>query len=139
VEIYFKVFILTHFKMLDSEIISVLVTIYNFKLNLFQFVIGLLMALNTYNGPILWMLLLLRQLKDPIRNNVDSFRVFAFFRGSQLFVFSLVCLVCRYHLFVWTVFSPKLLYQGMETLVVTSLVIFVNLMRCVCHFKLKVQ
>ena len=39
-------------------------------------------------------------------------------RALPLAVYSVLVTVERYHLFVWTVFSPKLLYEGMTTLVV---------------------
>ena len=90
------------------------------KLNFFQVTIGTLMALNTYNGPIIWTLQLIKQVRRLGEGNlIEFYRSVAFFRGCELFVFSLVCLISRYHLFVWTVFSPKLLYEAMETLVIT--------------------
>ena len=45
--------------------------------------------------------------------------------GGQVIVMSLLCTGMRFHLFVWTVFSPKLLYLGMELVVTTTfLVVF---------------
>ena len=101
------------------------------------------MSLNTYSGPILWMLLLLRQFAFTSRANFielnPCLKTFAFYRGCELFFFTIVCVVSRYHLFVWTVFSPKLLYQGMQTVVLTSSAIFVNFLQILLHFKSKME
>ena len=101
------------------------------------------MSLNTYNGPILWFLLLFTKLEFTSRTSFievnHCLKTFAFYRGCELLFFTVVCLVSRYHLFVWTVFSPKLLYEGMQTVVVTSSAIFVNLMQILMQFKLKVE
>ena len=39
------------------------------------------------------------------------------FRSARLLFFLAVVAAQRYHLFVWTVFSPKLLYEAAESLV----------------------
>ena len=44
-------------------------------------------------------------------------------RALPLAVYTVLVSAQRYHLFVWTVFSPKLLYEGMHTLVVSILVL----------------
>ena len=41
-------------------------------------------------------------------------------RVLPLAVYTCLTTLQRYHLFVWTVFSPKLLYEGMHTVVVSS-------------------
>jgi ethanolaminephosphotransferase len=104
----------------------------------------MLMAVNTYNGPILWMLLFLRQIRTSTqRASVlmlnEYWNVQAFYRGCELFLFTIICLVSRYHLFVWTVFSPKLLYELMETLVFTVLTIVFNVMVYLLSHKFKVE
>jgi ethanolaminephosphotransferase len=43
--------------------------------------------------------------------------------AGQLAVMSVLCTVLRFHLFVWTVFSPKLLYLGMELIVTTTFLV----------------
>jgi ethanolaminephosphotransferase len=101
------------------------------------------MSLNTYSGQILWMLLPLQKLKFTSYANFielnNCLKTFAFYRGCELLFFTFVCLVSRYHLFVWTVFSPKLLYEGMQTAVLTSSVIFINLIQVLLHLKLKIE
>ena len=41
-------------------------------------------------------------------------------RALPLALYTLLVTLMRYHLFVWTVFSPKLLYEGMLTLVMSG-------------------
>lgn len=46
-------------------------------------------------------------------------------RLAVLIPYMAVVSLQRYHLFVWTVFSPKLLYEAMYSVVVSALVMFV--------------
>ena len=135
--------------------------------------IGILMALSTYSGPIFWTISLLKALleirsvlspKDKqasleeITKLVESSRhlhknssklvhvhrsnkeeqilkkelssdlleicfVLVLTRALPLAVYTVLVSAQRYHLFVWTVFSPKLLYEGMHTLVVSIIVL----------------
>ncbi len=41
-------------------------------------------------------------------------------QSCELLFFLCLCTGMRYHLFVWTVFSPKLLYAGTLTIVLAS-------------------
>ena len=41
-------------------------------------------------------------------------------RALPLALYTLLVTHMRYHLFVWTVFSPKLLYEGMLTVVMSG-------------------
>ena len=101
-------------------------------------IVGILMALNTYNGPILWVLFLLQHLRATGQGfPADVYRSVSFFRGCELLLFGLVCLVSRYHLFVWTVFSPKLLYEAMETLVITMMAFLICVLNFVFSLKYK--
>lgn len=47
-------------------------------------------------------------------------------RAFPLAVYSLVVFFERYHLFIWSVFSPKLLYEGSHLLVVTFVLLFLQ-------------
>ena len=135
--------------------------------------IGILMALSTYSGPIFWTISLLKTLleirsvhspkdkqscseeitkhvessqhpdkKSPKLKNVDKSKkeddnhkkelnsdilevcfLLALTRALPLAVYTVLVSAQRYHLFVWTVFSPKLLYEGMHTLVVSIIVL----------------
>lgn len=44
---------------------------------------------------------------------IEINRRYAAFRLLPLAVYTVVVTIQRYHLFVWTVFSPKLLYEAM--------------------------
>lgn len=50
-------------------------------------------------------------------------------KSLPLAIYTVLVTVQRYHLFVWTVFSPKLLYEGMNTLVISILVLFIFIFR----------
>lgn len=86
-----------------------------------------LTAFVTYAGPVLWA----SHLVNFLSSETSS--------GSALrhagFCYALVCSfpVCayiifvtslRYHLFIWSVFSPKLLYEGMHLLVTAAICVF---------------
>ena len=50
-------------------------------------------------------------------------------RALPLAVKTVMVCAQRYHLFVWTVFSPKLLYEGLHTMVVCTVVLILLLVR----------
>lgn len=52
-------------------------------------------------------------------------------RALPVAVYVILVTIQRYHLFVWSVFSPKLLYEGMHTLVI-AIVVF--LLLALAHF-----
>ena len=78
-------------------------------------IITVLMAVHTYTGPIL----ISTYLCDILPNINNFLKVQFMTMIFEMIVFCFVSTVMRYHLFVWTVFSPKLLYLGMN-LVVTA-------------------
>ena len=78
-------------------------------------IVGSLLAINTYSGPILWTILAFANEEEP------SYSPFLFFRGLEIALYLVVVTSLRHHLFVWTVFSPKLLYLGMAVTVVNIL------------------
>jgi hypothetical protein len=53
-------------------------------------------------------------------------RCLALLRLLPVAVYVVLMTVLRYHLFVWTVFSPKLLYEAMHTLVISLLMLLIN-------------
>ncbi|XP_067677597.1 GPI ethanolamine phosphate transferase 2-like [Haliotis asinina] len=94
--------------------------------------IGLLMCLSTYAGPIFWMISLLKyismtdgNLDDISRNkklkvgHQEAAMIILMSRGLPLCVYCVLVTIERYHLFVWTVFSPKLLYEAVTTVVLS--------------------
>ncbi|XP_007467956.1 PREDICTED: GPI ethanolamine phosphate transferase 2 isoform X2 [Lipotes vexillifer] len=91
----------------------------------------LLTTFATYTGPVLWA----SHLVNFLTSEASS--------GSALshacFCYALICSipVCayiifvtslRYHLFIWSVFSPKLLYEGMHLLITAAVCVFFTAM-----------
>lgn len=95
----------------------------------FNFVfVGVFLTINTFSGPLLSSLLLAYSLYDCKRRNIHSekpqmtiSRKMNAFDAGKMFIFilfllpfavyTLCALAFRNHIFVWTVFSPKLLYE----------------------------
>ncbi|XP_055445324.1 GPI ethanolamine phosphate transferase 2 isoform X6 [Bubalus kerabau] len=90
-----------------------------------------LTAFATYSGPVLWA----SHLVNFLTSEASS--------GSALshacFCYALICSIpvsvyiilvtsLRYHLFIWSVFSPKLLYEGMHLLITAAVCIFFTAM-----------
>ena len=102
-------------------------------------VVTLLMAVHTYTGPLLVYAHYAanngyRPWADDSASGesaaVALAEAFFYVAAGQAALFSLLCTALRFHLFVWTVFSPKLLYMGMELVVTTIfLVIYAVLER----------
>ncbi|XP_076075722.1 GPI ethanolamine phosphate transferase 2, catalytic subunit-like [Mytilus galloprovincialis] len=106
-------------------------------------IVGCLLTLSSYGGIIFWMLSLLKLIywkshQDKDKDNKSTIRrvknsllecvhVVCLFRALPLSVYTVLVTFMRYHLFVWTVFSPKLLYEGMLT-VVLSVISFILLL-----------
>ncbi|CAC5374469.1 PIGG [Mytilus coruscus] len=106
-------------------------------------IVGCLLTVSSYGGIIFWMLSLLKlmywknhQSKDKdnkstirrLKNSlIECVHVVCLFRALPLSVYTVLVTFMRYHLFVWTVFSPKLLYEGMLT-VVLSVISFILLL-----------
>ena len=81
-----------------------------------------LLALHTFSGPLItFAYCLQRGTKDVL------LKIYFYQTWLDLLVFCVLCTGLRYHIFVWTVFSPKLLYFGMELVVMLSLLIINNL------------
>ncbi|KAI0230579.1 GPI ethanolamine phosphate transferase 2 [Lamellibrachia satsuma] len=97
-------------------------------------VIGLL-YLATYAGPIYWVLSLMvhlnkqvSQVTSPMDRSPSTALLqvcftLALTRALPVAVYLVLVTIERYHLFVWSVFSPKLLYETVHTLLTLSLVI----------------
>lgn len=76
-------------------------------------IITFLMAVHTYSGPII----VLTFYQSTIRNLQWFTKAIFVSMLLEIFVFCTISTILRYHLFVWTVFSPKLLYLGMNLIV----------------------
>lgn len=84
-------------------------------------VVGLQLASHTYVFPVLTTLLLFE------RECVQGARVIAAFRSGALAYTCLITFANRHHLFVWSVFSPKLLFDAMHTLVLLMVLLISTL------------
>jgi ethanolaminephosphotransferase len=82
--------------------------------------IAILMTLATYLQPIYWTLCLITEICNDAHDAEDKVAVggvLLLLRSTPIAFYVVVVTLQRYHLFVWTVFSPKLLYEGMSLLV----------------------
>lgn len=79
----------------------------------------------TYIGPLLWAVHLTCYMSSE-RSRYSSASVghscycFILLRAIPAAVYIILITSLRYHLFIWSVFSPKLLYEGMHTLVTAA-------------------
>ncbi|XP_062069628.1 GPI ethanolamine phosphate transferase 2 isoform X3 [Lepus europaeus] len=91
----------------------------------------LLTAFATYVGPLLWACHLVHFLSSERSSSTAL--------SHACFCYALICSVpvavyivlvssLRYHLFIWSVFSPKLLYEGMHLLVTAAVCAFFTAM-----------
>ncbi|KAG8594444.1 hypothetical protein GDO81_001205 [Engystomops pustulosus] len=75
----------------------------------------LLTAFVTYSGPLLWSMHLLCYLNGEINKTSTAVAhgcfSYAIIRSLPVTVYILLVTGFRYHLFIWSVFSPKLLYE----------------------------
>ena len=71
--------------------------------------VGFLLSCATYSGPVLSYLFSLQYYSVGMRS------AFLWCRSLVISLFFVFVTCLRYHLFVWTVFSPKLLYEGIFT------------------------
>merc|ERR1719273_356044 len=88
-------------------------------------IVGSLLAINTFSGPILWTIFAFATEKE-----MKFYSSFLFFRGLEITLYLVVVTHLRHHLFVWTVFSPKLLYLAMAVSVINILHTIFLLVNC---------
>ncbi|XP_011792202.1 PREDICTED: GPI ethanolamine phosphate transferase 2 isoform X4 [Colobus angolensis palliatus] len=91
----------------------------------------LLTAFGTYAGPVLWASHLVYFLSSETRSSSAlSHACFCYALISSIPVSTYIVLVTslRYHLFIWSVFSPKLLYEGMHLLITAAVCVFFTAM-----------
>jgi ethanolaminephosphotransferase len=58
-------------------------------------------------------------------------------RTLPVAVYTVLVMLMRHHLFVWTVFSPKLLYEGCLIVVIIVFSVSCLLMAKACEMKMK--
>ena len=54
---------------------------------------------------------------------------FGFYRAFELLFITIVCTLCRFHIMVWTVFAPKVLYEMMFSLMMSFLLSMIYVIR----------
>ncbi|TRY93959.1 hypothetical protein DNTS_021114 [Danionella cerebrum] len=92
----------------------------------------LLTALSTYAAPLLWTCHLLCYLSSNSDRVVMGLGhgsyCLALLRSIPAVFYVVLVTSLRYHLFIWSVFSPKLLYEAMYTLITTVTCLFFTFM-----------
>ncbi|CAJ1058367.1 LOW QUALITY PROTEIN: GPI ethanolamine phosphate transferase 2 [Xyrichtys novacula] len=91
-----------------------------------------LTALSTYAGPLLWACHLVCYLsserdQSPVAVGHGCYCL-ALLRSVPAAAYIVLITVLRYHLFIWSVFSPKLLYESMHLLLTAGVCLFFNTM-----------
>ncbi|KAK0149894.1 GPI ethanolamine phosphate transferase 2 [Merluccius polli] len=91
-----------------------------------------LTALSTYAGPLLWAFHLVCYLnsesnRTPVALGHGCYCL-ALLRSVPMAAYVVLVTALRYHLFIWSVFSPKLLYEAAHTLLCTTLCLFLSAM-----------
>lgn len=91
-----------------------------------------LTALSTYAGPLLWAAHLIcylcsQQDRTPVCVGHGVYCL-ALLRSVPAAVYIVLVTVLRYHLFIWSVFSPKLLYESMHLLLTAAVCLVFNAM-----------
>ncbi|KAM9414207.1 GPI ethanolamine phosphate transferase 2-like [Salvelinus alpinus] len=90
-----------------------------------------LTALSTYAGPLLWASHLVCYLSSENRSSVavgHGCYCLALLRSVPVAAYVVLVTALRYHLFIWSVFSPKLLYESMHTLLTAAICLFFTTM-----------
>ncbi|KAK5612030.1 hypothetical protein CRENBAI_002041 [Crenichthys baileyi] len=87
-----------------------------------------LTALGTYAGPLLWACHLVCYLssereRTPVAVSHGCYCL-ALLRSVPAAAYIVLVTVLRYHLFIWSVFSPKLLYESMHLLLTAGVCLF---------------
>uniref|UniRef100_A0A8B9R5M6 Phosphatidylinositol glycan anchor biosynthesis class G n=1 Tax=Anas platyrhynchos TaxID=8839 RepID=A0A8B9R5M6_ANAPL len=91
-----------------------------------------LTAFATYAGPLLWAIHLLCYLSSEVSRNAAAVGhgcfCYALMRSIPVAVYILLVTGLRYHLFIWSVFSPKLLYEGVHVFITAAICLFFTAM-----------
>ncbi|XP_060124658.1 GPI ethanolamine phosphate transferase 2 isoform X2 [Zootoca vivipara] len=86
----------------------------------------------TYSGPLLWAIHLLCYLSSEVSRNPSAMGhgcfCYALLRSIPVAVYIILVTGLRYHLFIWSVFSPKLLYEGVHVFITAAVCTFFTAM-----------
>ncbi|XP_062465719.1 GPI ethanolamine phosphate transferase 2 isoform X1 [Pezoporus occidentalis] len=91
-----------------------------------------LTAFATYAGPLLWAIHLLCYLSSEVSRNSAAVGhgcfCYALMRSLPVAIYIVLVTGLRYHLFIWSVFSPKLLYEGVHVFITAAICLFFTAM-----------
>ncbi|XP_035748277.1 GPI ethanolamine phosphate transferase 2 isoform X3 [Egretta garzetta] len=91
-----------------------------------------LTAFATYAGPLLWAIHLLCYLSSEVSRNSSAVGhgcfCYALMRSIPVAIYIILVTGLRYHLFIWSVFSPKLLYEGVHVFITAAICLFFTAM-----------
>ncbi|XP_042678698.1 GPI ethanolamine phosphate transferase 2 [Centrocercus urophasianus] len=91
-----------------------------------------LTAFATYAGPLLWAIHLLCYLSSEVSRNSAAVGhgcfCYALMRSIPVAIYIVLVTGLRYHLFIWSVFSPKLLYEGVHVFITAGVCLFFTAM-----------
>ncbi|XP_065596739.1 GPI ethanolamine phosphate transferase 2 isoform X2 [Cyrtonyx montezumae] len=91
-----------------------------------------LTAFTTYAGPLLWAIHLLCCLSSEVSRNSAGVGhgcfCYALMRSIPVAIYIILVTGLRYHLFIWSVFSPKLLYEGVHVFITAAICLFFTAM-----------
>ncbi|KAM9742210.1 GPI ethanolamine phosphate transferase 2 isoform 7-T7 [Dama dama] len=90
-----------------------------------------LTAFATYSGPVLWASHLVNFLTSEASSGSALSRAcfcYALICSTPVSVYVVLVTSLRYHLFIWSVFSPKLLYEGTRLLITAAVCMFFTAM-----------
>ncbi|KFP08492.1 GPI ethanolamine phosphate transferase 2, partial [Calypte anna] len=82
----------------------------------------------TYAGPLLWAIHLLCYLSSEVSRNSAAVGhgcfCYALMRSIPVAIYIVLVTALRYHLFIWSVFSPKLLYEEVHVFITAAICLF---------------
>ncbi|XP_061874112.1 GPI ethanolamine phosphate transferase 2 isoform X4 [Colius striatus] len=86
----------------------------------------------TYAGPLLWAIHLLYYLSSEVKRSSTAVGhgcfCYALMHSIPVAIYIVLVTVLRYHLFIWSVFSPKLLYEGVHVFITAAICLFFTAM-----------
>lgn len=98
------------------------------------FLVGFLLASSTYCLYIYWILMLFIRIDDSkfcvdpkikYQNLLTCFNTILIFRLASVSFFSIVAFILQNHLFIWSVISPKFMYEASLTILINLLLLLV--------------
>ncbi|CAD6241866.1 GSCOCG00009347001-RA-CDS [Cotesia congregata] len=99
------------------------------------YIAALFICINTFSSPVLaYLILVFKITLDDTSNTIEFFqkvhfvnRQYAIFKLFSFITYTIIISIERHHLFVWSVFAPKLLYETAHCVVIFSIIYFVEI------------